>query len=247
MRITRPDDGATGFDQVFAYLRERLLDGTLKAGDRLVAERELAAQLGVGRPVLREALRALAMLGVVDIRPGMGTVVRRPDVSILGEFFAFALGQQSDIVADVMQARIAIEIQAARLGCARATEADHGRLRDALARIEATIDDPVAGGQADFAFHLALVQAAHSDTLLGIYQAVGDLLSRSHVLRRGLVQFSPGMRDYLIEDHRRVFAALAARDPDDADETLRRHFSIGDDYRRLGALEAARVAERRDP
>ena len=233
---------------MFAYLRERLLDGAIRPGDRLMPERELAAQLGVGRPVLREALRALSMLGVVDIRPGMGTVVRRPDVSVLGEFFAFALGGHSDIIGDVMQARIAIETQAIRLACTRATDADLRRLRTALDRIIDTIDDTEAGGHADFAFHLALVESARSDTLLGIYRAIADLLARSHVLRRGVLRFSPGIRDYLIDDHARILAAIEARDPRAADDTLRRHFAIGDDHRRRGALAAAQApADRSDP
>ena len=57
-----------GFEKVFAFLRARLLAGILKPGDRLVPERELAAQLGVSRPILREALRALTMLGIVEIK-----------------------------------------------------------------------------------------------------------------------------------------------------------------------------------
>ena len=162
LRITRPEKaGITGFDEVFAYLRAYLLSGSIQPGDCLMAERELSAQLGVSRPVLREALRALAMLGVVEIRQGSGIIVRRPDVSVLGEFFAFALAQQSDIVDDVIEARIAIESQAARLFCRRATDADRGRLRAALDQIVATIEDPVAGGKADFAFHLCLVEGAH--------------------------------------------------------------------------------------
>ena len=79
----------SGYDRVVAFLREELLSGALKTGDCLLPERELAAQLGVGRPVLREALRALAMIGALEIRHGVGTIVKKPDVSTLGEFFTF--------------------------------------------------------------------------------------------------------------------------------------------------------------
>lgn len=241
LRITRPDEaGAKGFDKVFAFLREQLLNGSIRPGDRLIAERELAVQLGVSRPALREALRALAMLGVVEIRQGMGTVVRRPDVSVLGEFFTFVLAQQSGITDDVMQARIAIECQAVRLACQRATETDFTRLREALARIEATIDDPVAGGLADFAFHECLVEAAHSATLRSIYGAISDLLTRSHIARREVVRVSPEMRAHLVEDHRRITLALLSRDERQVDETLREHFAIGHEYRLRNAMEAAR-------
>jgi GntR family transcriptional repressor for pyruvate dehydrogenase complex len=63
----------------------------------LVSERDLAIQLGVGRPLVREALRALTMLGIVEIRDRIGTVVTRPDVSVLNDFFIFALAQQADM------------------------------------------------------------------------------------------------------------------------------------------------------
>src|SRR5882757_3835011 len=111
MEITRIVDGTKGFEKVFAFLRERLLAGALKPGDRLMPERELALQLGVSRPIVREALRALTVLGIVEIRDRVGTVVRRPDISVLNDFFTFAFAQQADLIDDVMEARIAIECQ----------------------------------------------------------------------------------------------------------------------------------------
>src|ERR1700709_269168 len=103
MEITRLNDGSKGFEKVFAFLRDRLLAGSLRPGDRLIPERELAAQLGVSRPIVREALRALTVLGVVEIRDRVGTIVRRPDVSVLNDFFTFALSQQADFLDDIME------------------------------------------------------------------------------------------------------------------------------------------------
>src|ERR1700709_750902 len=141
MEITRIVDGTKGFEKVFAFLRERLLAGSLRPGDRLMPERELASLLGVSRPIVREALRALTVLGIVEIRDRIGTVVTRPDVSVLNDFFTFALAQQADMVEDVMQARVAIECQAIRLACERANIADFERLQAALARIAETINE----------------------------------------------------------------------------------------------------------
>jgi GntR family transcriptional repressor for pyruvate dehydrogenase complex len=235
-RITRLEDvGTKGVDKVFAFVRERLLDGSIRPGDALIPERELAAQLSVSRPVLREALRALAAIGVVEIRDRVGTIVRRPDVSVLGDFFSFALAQGSDIIDDVMEARVAIECQAIRLACRRATVSDFERIREALDRVEATIDDPVEGGKADFDFHAALVRASKSETLMSIYQAMSGLLLRSHLSRRELVRVDAELKGYVLEDHRRILEALAARDEQRADKVLRNHFEIGNEYRRHAA------------
>src|SRR3954469_24849720 len=146
--ITRaePEAQGGGFAKVFDFLREQLLEGAIRSGDRLLPERELALQLGVSRPIVREALRGLSMMGVVEIRERVGTVVRQPDVSVLGDVFAFSLAQVPDAIDDVMQARIALECQAIRLACQRATTADIERMRGALDAIEATVNDPAGGG-----------------------------------------------------------------------------------------------------
>lgn len=221
---------------MFAFLREQLLSGSIRPGDRLLGERELAAQLGVGRPMLREALRALAVLGVVEIRQGSGTVVRRPDVSILGDFFAFAVAQHATLVDDVMQARIAIECQAVRLSCERATTSDFEELRAALDGILGTIDDPELGGLADHRFHRALVTAGHSDTLNTLYGAITGLLIRSHAERRQSIRHLDDARRNLVNHHRLIFDAIAGHDPQRSDNLLREHFAIGDEYRRRRAV-----------
>jgi DNA-binding FadR family transcriptional regulator len=232
MELRRPAEGDRGFEKVFAFLRERLLAGALKPGDRLISERELAGQLGVSRPIVREALRALTVLGIVEIRDRVGTVVTRPDVSVLNDFFTFALAQQADMLDDVMQARVAIECQAIRLTCERAGIADFERLQRALAKIEATIDEADAGGMADFEFHRTIVLASRSETLTVLHNSLAGLLTHSHRSRRELVQSFPSMKTYLVDDHRRIFEAVVARDPERADATLRKHFEIGDEYRR---------------
>jgi DNA-binding FadR family transcriptional regulator len=238
--LTRGTDAqpGNGAQRVFDFFREKLLSGELKPGDRLLGERELAGLLEVSRPVLREALRALAMLGVVDIQHGKGTSVRPADPSVLRHFFTYALAQQPDILEDVMQARVAIECQAIRLACERATDADLAQIRATLDGIMATLRNARHGGEADFRFHSAIVRASRSPTLLAMYDAIAHLLLRSHVQRRETTTPIAGITEYLVEAHREVFLSLVRRDPEDAERKLRDHFAIGDEFRRKGILAA---------
>lgn len=235
LTITRQTDatGISGYERVLGFVREQLLSGTLKVGDRLLPERQLALRLGVSRPVIREVLRALAAMGVIDIRHGHGSVVRQPDIGQFGEMFTLMLAQGADLIEDIMEARIAIERQAIRLACQRAGVADLDRLRAALARITATVHDPVAGGEADYAFHAALVAAAKSPTLTSLYAAISTLLRRSHFERRHRINAVPGIEGFLVEHHRRLFEAVANREIGAADTLLMEHFEISEDYQRL--------------
>src|SRR5699024_9529612 len=101
------EETQSGAARVLTFFRDRLLSGELKAGDRLLPERELAAALDVSRPVLREALRALAMLGLLDIQHGRGAFVRSADASVLGQALTLCLAPEPNILDDVLQARIA--------------------------------------------------------------------------------------------------------------------------------------------
>lgn len=234
--ITQTADAAPGgYERVLAFLREQLLTGRLKAGDRLLPERELAVRLGVSRPVLREVLRALAAIGVVEIRHGHGSVVREPDMAEMGDLFTLMLAQRADVIDDIMEARIAIERHAVRLGCVRATAGDFARLDEALKQIRSTMSDAVAGGGADFEFHRRLVEAAHSPTLSSLYAAISRLLKRSHMERRTRITDIAGIETYLVDHHRLILAALVERDADKADALLAQHFAIGSDFQRLAA------------
>ena len=232
--IVRPEDEEAhgSAARVFTFFRDKLLSGELKAGDRLLAERELALALGVSRPVLREALRSLAMLGLLDIRHGRGAFVRAADASVLGQALTLCLAPEPNILDDVLQARIAIECQAIRLACERASERDLQALAGMLDTLVDSLHDPEKGGQADYAFHLAIVRASGSSALMKIYEAISPLLMRSHVERRRDTFREPAITSHLVDAHRAVFLSLVQRDPDAAESRLRQHFKIGDELRR---------------
>jgi DNA-binding FadR family transcriptional regulator len=152
--------------QTAQLLLARIRDGEWPLGHRLPGETTLAAQLGVGRSTVREAVRELAGKGVLDSRQGAGVFVTALDASEDWD----AMLRRSTIAA-VIEARIAIEAEAASLAATRRTPADLRAIRRALAArgVEGqSVPDHV---DADMAFHRAVIAAAHNDVLTQLFDA----------------------------------------------------------------------------
>ncbi|MFE7590544.1 FadR/GntR family transcriptional regulator [Kitasatospora sp. NPDC057512] len=165
-------------DQVIAQLRAQITSGEWPVGSRIPTEAALVEQLGVARNTVREAVRALAHNGLLDIRQGSGTYVLATSelAGVMHRRFADA-GQ-----AQVAELRAALETSAAGLAAHRRTPRDLELLDGALARREAAWHSGDAEDfvQADAAFHQAVVAAAHNDVLLAVYADLGEV-TREHL------------------------------------------------------------------
>jgi len=220
-------------EDILRYFIDRLGDGSLRPGDRLLGERELAQTLQVSRPSLREAMRTMAMLGVIDIRPGQGMFVRNPDATVLRDFLSVMLAMRPQIYQSAILTREAIECQAVRTACNRAQQEDIDTLTAALERIERTVEDPDAGAEADFNFHMALVKASHDEVMLFVYEALQPLLRRDHTVRRRVIRDRADIQQAMGPAHRYILDAIVNGDPELAAKELRRHFRIGYEDRSL--------------
>lgn len=228
-----------GSDRVFSLFKEKLSTGELRPGQRLLPERELAQRFGVSRASLREAMRSLTMLGVIEIRPGQGAFVTAPDATVLRDFFGLLLAMQPSLYENILEARIAIECQAVRLACQHADKVDLERLEKALSDIQQTVWNDAAGGQADFEFHNALIRASHNEILLFIHEALEALVRRNHLERRRAVRGNHDFLATLADAHRDVIDAIIARDPDQAELVVRKHFTLAQDFAAKARLLAA--------
>ncbi|WP_431240106.1 FadR/GntR family transcriptional regulator [Mycolicibacterium aichiense] len=203
--------------QTAQLLLSRIRDGEWPLGHRLPGETTLAAQLGVGRSTLREAIRELAGKGVLDSRQGAGVFVIALEVS---EDWDTILRRTT--IAAVIEARIAIEAEAAALAATRRTPADLRAIRRALAARDAdgqTIPDHV---DADAAFHRAVIAAAHNDVLTQLFDAFLPRL-RLAMIDMLKIRSVPGEADQIA--HQELADAIAARDPIAAAAASRSHLS----------------------
>ncbi|GAA1239206.1 FadR/GntR family transcriptional regulator [Kitasatospora nipponensis] len=161
-------------DQVIAQLRTQITSGEWPVGSRIPTEAALVDQLGVARNTVREAVRALAHNGLLDIRQGSGTYVLATSELAGVMHRRFADAEQDQVV----ELRALLEASAASLASARRTERDLDLLETALARREEAWHggDAEVFVQADAAFHQAVVAAAHNDVLAALYADLGEVL-----------------------------------------------------------------------
>lgn len=214
------------FEKVIDGLRSQLTAGELKPGDRLPSERELAEWYGVSRASLREALRTLEVLGILEIRPKLGTYVRHPDSHALASVLGLTVLLQGKTADEVLEARTAVECQAIRLACQRSTEDDLIAIKGALDTVHRELASTDRGADTDFEFHSAIVRASHSAVLLLIYDSLETLLRKSHYERRAAMLDDPEFLSTLGEAHTALYLAVAARDEQTAEEEMRRHYRL---------------------
>ncbi|RKN42472.1 FadR/GntR family transcriptional regulator [Streptomyces hoynatensis] len=173
MTLTAPRRSALA-DQVIVRLRREITSGAWPVGSRIPTEPELVERLGVARNTVREAVRALAHNGLLDIRQGSGTYVAATSelAGVMHRRFADADPR------DVSELRGALEAEAARLAAQRRTEEELRQLESLLARREAAWDsgDAERFVGADTAFHLAVVGASHNEVLRAVYADLGAVL-----------------------------------------------------------------------
>lgn len=209
-------------EAVIGEILEQVKAGVLVAGDRLPPEKELMKTLGVSRPVLREALRSLEMAGAIEIRPGLGAVVRDPrtDPMINPEVLSLVLqkGRELDQLHEV---RLINEVAIAGLAAERATPEDLDRLETCVEALRQA-KDLQATIEPAHRFHLALAEAAHNPLLLQVIMPVLQLL-QAHIQERGNPLFS--LEDeYLL--HRDLLRAVQSGEPEPARAEMERHLNV---------------------
>ena len=212
------------FDEIIQYFKEAMGSGTLKPGDRLLAERELSSRLGVSRGSLREALRTLEMFGLISSVPGQGSYIVPPSFRALASFFELMLSLRPSISENILEVRMLLECEAVRLATVRATPDEMAHIKSILDRMPPSLEGPDFGAQSDFEFHTAVMMATHNDILIFVYETIEGLLKRSHYERRTSLFNITGIRDSLVKYHLEVYEAMAESDPDAAAERMRAHF-----------------------
>jgi len=222
--------------QVARRLVEYILSGQVEPGDRMPSERRLAEAFGVGRSAMREALKALTLIGLIEVRQGDGTYLRKADSALLPEVIEWGMLLGEKRTMDLVEVRQHIEVIIATLAAKRRSDADIAELARLLERMErsAGYDEFV---DADVAFHQRLADAAGNLVLKDVHSSVRALL-RAWI---GRVIASTGGTESSYREHVPIFDAVRRSDPAAAASAMEAHMASA--AQRLERALAAEVAQ----
>ena len=220
--------GPSVTSQVVEAVFQMLRSGEFRPGSRLPSEWQLVEQLGVGRSAIREGIRELAALGVVDVQPGRGTFVRsiRPDLILrMG-----VIGSEADraMVREFLEVRLILEPESAALAAVRASEVDLERLAHDVERLAEAVNVGYRPPE-DLGFHLDIVRSTHNSALTRLAGAIVSFYQRDEAL--------PTERD--VQDHRAILDAIGAGDPNAARSAMHLHLQGEISLRHLRSGTAA--------
>jgi GntR family transcriptional repressor for pyruvate dehydrogenase complex len=207
------------YEEIVRQVKAMIAEGRLKGGDRLPPERDLAEKFTVSRTSVREALRALESLGLVEIRPGEGTFVREVSIEALVEPLALLMVSHREATGELFEARRLLEPSLAALAAARATPEEVQEMERILEEQAREIAAGRTGLAQDAQFHAAIGAASHNRAITRIAHAIMDLLAQSREESLNI----PGRPTRSHESHRRVLAAISARDAEAARLAMLQH------------------------
>lgn len=220
MMTLKPIHRATLSEQAASQIMSRISGDHWKPGQKLPSESELCQALNVGRSTLREALKSLAFIGVVRMRPGDGTYVAEGPARFLHRVFAHGLLNTEKDVRDLCETRIVLETQLAGLCAQRAAEEDLQRLDQLVQAMQQFL--PQGGEtflQLDLEFHLTIAAASKNQVLAELLRTIRELLQELIMKSQQL----PGAPDLARNQHNEILQALKQRSASKARQAMLRH------------------------
>lgn len=205
------------YELVAGQIQQLISSGALKPGDKLPAERDLCRQLGVGRSSIRDAVRVLETMGILEARHGHGTVVRDQAAEAL--VVPLRTARRREVVRELLEVRRMLEPSLAARAAKNATAAEIAHMQSILARHERKLRRGEQAIEEDSQFHYSIALAARNGVVLKVLDVLMDQLieSRSRSLQ------VPGRAERSYAGHRAILRAIEKRDAKAAEAAVRRH------------------------
>jgi len=217
------------YEQIVEQIRVMITEGNLKPGDRLPAERVLAENLNVSRASLREALSALHLLGLLEIKSGEGTYIKQSDVNSIIQPLALLLMMERDTIFEILEVRKGLEVEAAGLAAINATDDDFRNMTDIIDEMERALQTSNLGEVADWKLHFAIAQASRNSLLLRLMNTISDTMRKTIKINREQLFKKKGNPQILFKQHLAVVEAIQNRNVEMARQKMYEHLSFAEE------------------
>ena len=211
------------YEEIIEQVKNLIIGGVLKPGDRLIPEREMADKLRVGRSAVREAYRALEAMGLIEIRQGEGTFIKDVNTDHLAQALALVLATEKDAMIELLELRKIIEVGASGLAALRRTGEELEKMERALAQMEKDIEAGELGQQADWQFHYAVAEATHNSLIVRLMDSLKEIMSVLQEKAREELCQTPGTPQRLLKEHRAIYEAIKSGQDKAAQKAMYEH------------------------
>lgn len=211
------------YEQIVEQIKAMVTEGNLNPGDRLPSEREMSDILKVSRASVREALSALHMMGLVEIKSGEGTFIKLTSIDSIIEPLALVLLMERDTVIEILEVRKGLEVEAAGLAAIRRDKEDLDKMREALDEMHKDIESLEIGEKADWKFHYTIAQASQNVLLTRLMNTVSDSIENTMRTSRQNLYRTEKMPRTLLDAHEGIYEAIAEGDPLEARRRMYEH------------------------
>ncbi|WP_428911950.1 FadR/GntR family transcriptional regulator [Niallia sp. Krafla_26] len=196
------------YEVIAEQIKQQIIDGDLKPGDRLPTGKELCEMYGVGRSTVREALSALEIMGLIETRQGEGSTVKtwNPEIMALPNFQDFLISEET--VLELMEARKSLEISISRMAAIKRTEEDLNKLEDNLKYMELNLSNPNESKKTDMLFHKLLAQSTQNSIMVHLIEAISDQMDKAMEEIRRITFGSPSLSRKILKEHRAIYQAV---------------------------------------
>ncbi len=201
------------YEEVVEQIRQLIQEGELQSGDKLLSERELSERLKVSRSSVREALSALELMGLIEVKPGYGTFIRQTNVDSIIAPMALILSMEKDIIFELLEARKVIEVETAALAAERASQEDLKVIEQALMQMRNDLEQHRLGETADHKFHYAIAHATRNSVLKLLMNTISDTMKKTLRSSREQMYATPGTPERLYQEHEQIYNAILQRNP----------------------------------
>jgi len=223
------------YEQVIDQIKNMIDKGTLKKGDKLPSERNLVQQLEVSRASIREALRALEVIGLIECRQGEGSYIKASFQDNLFEPLSIMFMLEGRNQEEIWELRKVLEVEAAGLAAKRITNVQLKELKE-LTQKFIDCDDEDINTEIDKEFHYKIAECSGNVLIFNILKTVSTLVDHFIVDARKLILMQEGNKEILFSQHNDIYLSIEKHSSTDSRQTMRVHLDFANKYKSQGKI-----------